>query len=169
MTELLIGCGNSRDKRIGLGSSEKFNHLITLDISPECNPDVVHDLNVTPYPFDDNAFDEIHAYEVLEHCGTQGDWRFFFRQFDEFHRILKSGGVMFATVPSPSSKWAFGDPGHTRIFDVRMLTFLCRSEYERQVGITSMTDYRPYFKSNWEVIEAAVNMEESYFVIKAIK
>ena len=29
-------------------------------------------------PFGDDAFDEIHAYEVLEHTGRQGDWRFFF-------------------------------------------------------------------------------------------
>ena len=29
--------------------------------------DVVHDLNSRPDPFDDNAFDEIHARHVLEH------------------------------------------------------------------------------------------------------
>ncbi len=29
--------------------------------------DVVHDLEITPYPFPDNKFDEAHIYHVLEH------------------------------------------------------------------------------------------------------
>ena len=29
--------------------------------------DVVHDLNVFPYPFSVNSFDEVRIYHVLEH------------------------------------------------------------------------------------------------------
>ena len=88
--ELLIGAGNNRDKKITFKDipSEWSGELVTLDIDPECNPDIIHDLNDLPMPFDDDMFDEIHAYEVLEHTGRQGDWLFFFNQFSEFWRIL---------------------------------------------------------------------------------
>jgi len=98
--QLLIGCGNNCDKKITFSEiSKEWKELVTLDIDEDTNPDVVHDLNAMPYPFEDNTFDEIHAYEVLEHCGKQGDWRFFFDQFSELWRILKTGGYYCATVP----------------------------------------------------------------------
>jgi SAM-dependent methyltransferase len=167
--ELLIGSGHSREKRIGLEGETGWNHLVTLDMNHECNPDVVHDLAVMPLPFEDSIFDEIHAYEVLEHVGTNGDWRFFFAQFDDFWRLLKPGGFFFATVPSPKGIWAWGDPGHTRVFSVCSLVFLERAQYAKQCGITSMTDYRPYFKSDWKVISSEDNGEEARFVLRAIK
>jgi hypothetical protein len=67
MTELLIGCGNDRKKKVRFSEvPDEWTNLTTLDIDPEAKPDVVHDLNVLPYPFEDNQFTEIHAYEVLE-------------------------------------------------------------------------------------------------------
>ena len=92
--ELLLGCGNSREKQVKwTGSDGPFENVTTLDIDQGCEPDVVHDLNVMPLPFDDDSFDEIHAYECLEHTGKQGDWKFFFDQFSELHRLLKPGGL----------------------------------------------------------------------------
>ena len=87
--QLLIGCGHSREKRmIYEGHTPGWDELVALDINPECDPDIEWDLNEIPYPFDDNEFDEIHAYEVLEHLGAQGDFRFFFAQFEEMWRII---------------------------------------------------------------------------------
>ncbi len=166
--ELLIGCGASREKRIGVAGEAGWKHLVTLDIDPEKGPDVVHDLNVLPLPLDENRFDEIHAYEVLEHVGKQGDWRFFFAQFDDFWRVLKPNGLFFATVPAADSVWAWGDPGHTRIVSRAALTFLCRKFYN-QVGITSMTDYRPYFVGDWDLLSSETANGEHRFVLKAIK
>ena len=110
MSELLLGAGNSTEKKMYLLEKE-WTDLTTLDLQ---DADICHDLDVLPYPIEDASFDEIHAYEVLEHTGTQGDFRFFFAQFNEFHRILKDKGVMYISVPNYSSIWAFGDPGHRR-------------------------------------------------------
>src|ERR1700726_3329700 len=77
MAELLIGCGRSRAKVLSLNGVE-WKELVTLDSDPSCKPDVVHDLEVMPYPFEDERFDECNAYDVLEHMGRQGDWQFFF-------------------------------------------------------------------------------------------
>jgi len=167
---LLLGCGNRRDRRIGLpGDEPEWGLLITLDIDPATGCDVQHDLNVLPYPFWSNQFDEIAAYEVLEHCGTQGDWRFFFGQFDELHRILKPGGMLFATVPSLASPWAWGDPGHTRVIPPAMLGFLDRSEYEKQVGHTPMTDYRAVYRGDFEIVASEDDGNGHRFALRARK
>ena len=57
-------------------------------------------MNKLPLPFDNDTFDEIHAYEVLEHVGKQGDYIFFFAQFSDLYRILKPNGLLVAMSPS---------------------------------------------------------------------
>lgn len=170
MSELLIGCGNDRRKKVTFDAIPKeWCRLITLDNNPSCDPHVLHDLNNIPYPFGDDVFDEIHAYEVLEHCGTQGDWRFFFNQFSEFHRILKPGGYFIGTCPMWDSPWAWGDPGHTRIISLENLTFLSQEEYEKQVGVNAMTDYREFYEADFELVTYE-NAEHNFgFVLKAKK
>jgi SAM-dependent methyltransferase len=150
LTELLIGCGNSREKQLRLEGGVGWSELVTLDVDPACKPDVVHDLDVLPYPFADDTFDEIHAYEVLEHTGRQGDWRFFFAQWAEFHRILKPAGYVMGSVPHPTSVWAWGDPSHTRVIPIESLAFLSQRFYS-QVGHTASSDFRAVWKGNFEV------------------
>jgi SAM-dependent methyltransferase len=150
--ELLIGCGNNRKKQLAQkGDSNEWRDVVTLDIDPNCKPDVQWDLAHLPYPFEDETFTEIHAYEVLEHVGQQGDWKFFFKQFEEFHRILKPGGMIFATVPMWDTEWAWGDPGHTRVITPGTISFLSQSQYEQDVGKSTMTDYRHAYKGDFEI------------------
>jgi SAM-dependent methyltransferase len=168
-SELMIGAGNSRLKKIKFrGMPQEWRGLTTLDIDDGCKPDVVHDLNVLPLPFADDSFDEIHAYEVLEHCGRQGDWKFFFDQFAEFWRILKPGGLLCATCPAHDSVWAWGDPGHTRVISFGSLVFLNQAEYE-QVGKTAMTDYRPWYKADLRLVAQSTEKETFGFVLEAVK
>lgn len=165
--ELLLGAGSSRAKLLSLGD-RAWGHLVTLDINQDHNPDVVHDLEILPYPFDDDAFDEIHAYEVMEHIGRQGDWRFFFAQWAEIYRILKPGGVFFGTSPAFDSPWAWGDPGHTRIINQECLCFLSQPNYA-QVGKTAMTDYRFVWKGDFDVIYSRTEGHTYQYGLKAIK
>lgn len=170
MRELLLGCGNSKRKIVRYGDSPaEWQNVTTVDIDPGVNPDIVHDLNILPYPFEDNTFDEIHAYQVLEHLGKQGDWKFFFDQFAELWRILKPGGLLIATVPAWDSPWAWGDPGHTRVITRGSLLFLNQEVYEVEIGKTHMTDYRPWYKANLK--QVAENEDEHHygFILKAIK
>jgi len=168
--ELLIGAGNDRKKKVTVeGMPDEWAELVTLDIDEELDVDVHHDLNILPLPFDDNTFDEVHAYEVLEHCGKQGDWRFFLDQFSEFHRILKPSGFFVATVPMWDSQWAWGDPGHTRIISDASLTYLSQAEYEKQIGKTNMTDYRGWYKADFDLFAMEEGDDTFGFVLKAIK
>lgn len=167
--ELLVGCGNNRDKRITVkGTPAEWQGLVTLDWDVECKADIRHDLNILPYPFGDNEFDEIHAYQCLEHVGRQGDAWFFFSQFYEFWRILKPGGVFCAMVPMWDSPWAFGDPSHTRVIPRQSLIFLNQAEYA-QIGKTSITDFRALWKGNFETLHVEEGEHEMGFILRAVK
>lgn len=167
--ELLLGCGSARKRLIHVDRREQWSHLVTLDYNADHRPDVVHDLEVLPYPFADDAFDELHAYEVLEHLGRQGDWRAFFAQFSEMWRILKPGGALAVTCPSWRSQWAWGDPSHTRVITVGTLSFLSQAEYTKQVGITTMSDFRFCYKADFQGEWAKETTDELRFVLRAVK
>jgi SAM-dependent methyltransferase len=95
-----LGCGRTR-----------IPGSIGVDVAPiEGCVDVVHDLNVTPYPFPDNHADEVHFYHVLEHLDDP------VAKLEEIHRILKPNGVLYMRVPHFSSSGAFTDITHKRPF-----------------------------------------------------
>ena len=53
-------------KILNLGSGVKNNNDgIRLDFNPDVNPDILHDLNKFPYPFENNSFDLITMDNVL--------------------------------------------------------------------------------------------------------
>ena len=114
---LLLGCGSSRDRRIKIQGKKDWEgqELVTLDSNPSHSPDIVWDLDQYPWKWtkglkEGSQFDEIHAYEVLEHLGEQGYAESFFGCFFEIWRLLKPGGYLAATVPHWQSMWATGSP-----------------------------------------------------------
>lgn len=167
--ELLIGCGSRTNKDIYLNNQDKFLNVTRLDINADHDPDVVWDLRQHPLPFEDNTFDEIHAYEVLEHLAQQGDYLFFFAEFSEYWRILKPNGFFFASVPDRKSPWAWGDPSHRRLIQPQTLVFLDQTEYEKQVGNTQMSDFRYLYKANFKRVFIQSNEITLKFVLQAIK
>jgi SAM-dependent methyltransferase len=169
--ELLIGCGNSRERRLAWETEDKkfqqWTELVTLDKQEPA--DYIYDLECFPYPFPDDYFDEIHAYEVLEHTGVQGNVKFFFKQFHELWRMLKPDGYLAATVPAWNSVWAWGDPSHRRIINGGSLTFLDRDKY-KQLGRTPMSDFRKLWKGDFIALMAEEREPEQFiFVLQAIK
>jgi SAM-dependent methyltransferase len=163
--ELLIGCGNRRARKVG----GEWTELVTLDHDPNCGADVVHDLESLPWPFDDGTFDEVHAYQVLEHLGRQGDYKSFFALFAEIWRVLKPEGVLYAEVPSIHSRWAWGDPSHTRVYQKEHLIFLDQWNYQNEVGKTSMTDFRWIWRGDFECLAAQDDGADFRFALLAHK
>ena len=185
---LLLGCGNVHDKRItftpeadqqehlGKGSPwEKFEDYARLHLS-DYDTELMEkfdqegklftwaDLEVFPYPWEDESMDEIHAYEVLEHQSRQGDGDFFFGQFNEFWRILKPGGYFCLSVPMWDSEVAWGVPDHKRVLPPGIFGFLTK-EYYDNIGKPGYGDYRSYLKGRYWIAIAKHETEEQLHVV----
>lgn len=103
---------------IACGDNKKGEDFIGVDKIKNPSVDIVHDLNVYPWPFEDNSVDEIvcsHYIEHIPHDINNGDDRDGFIQFmDEVYRILKPGGTVKIVAPYVTNVRAFGDPTHRR-------------------------------------------------------
>ena len=71
---------------------------------------MVHDLNVVPWPFPSDAFEEVFAYDVLEHVHDV------VRALEEIHRVCRPSARVHITVPHFSSANAFTDVTHRHWF-----------------------------------------------------
>lgn len=162
---LLIGCGTNHTKQVQYdGKAEWTGPLVKVDMNPNCGADVVLDMDTLfkwhpdsadmgagRLPFQDDTFDEIGCYNAMEHWGRQGDWRQWFTECSEYHRILKPGGTMSILVPIGPD--ALADPGHTRFFDQNYFGFLSQAFYTKNEVLKScFTDYRWYWKKDFEVL-----------------
>lgn len=170
MPEILLGAGSNHRKKLGNDGREAWDGLITVDFNDDHKPDVVHDLSVLPLPFPDDFADEIHAYDVMEHIGQQGDWRFFFDQWSDIWRVLKPGGHFFGISPHWFSPWAWGDPGHTRVLGPEIMIFLSQPNYAANVGNTPMTDYRFCYKADFDLVHSVIRKDRQYeYALQAVK
>lgn len=191
--ELLIGCGYPPHvkKLPSVDGNPHWRNLITLDHNPRCHPHLLCDLNFSSrwhtrlncvdepvgpiferdYTLRCDIFDEIHAYEVLEHLGQQGDESSFFRHFSEIWRILKPHGHLYATVPSRFSGWLWGDPSHRRAIVSESLVFLNQKEYIAQCDLrpTGMSDFRDLYRADFEPVLIEDNRTVLQFILQAIK
>lgn len=101
-----LGCGNR--KRPG---------AIGIDHNPGTDADVIHSLDVYPYPFEASSFDEIYADNVIEHLND------IVRTMEELHRISKPGGLVKVIVPYFRARWAFIDPTHRHYFTAHSFSY----------------------------------------------
>jgi len=97
--------------KINLGAgSDIRDGYINHDITMLKGIDVVHDLNIFPWPWEDDSVDEIVARDIVEHLDD------FMRVMEELYRVLKPGGVMRIKVPYWNSVSRHADPTHKRGF-----------------------------------------------------
>ena len=154
-------------------NAKEVDEWVTLDLMENTNPDVLYDLTDLhaggELPFGDEEFDEIHAYQVLEHVGRQGDWRGFFKEFKEYWRILKPGGFMYISVPTLDTLWG-SDVGHTRHIGPGTLGPLTKHFYERNEK-TCATDYSGFVDPCWWSLQSipGINDQQVFFVLRKDK
>jgi len=112
----------TRVLEMGCGQVKHWPHSVAIDINPRSIADVIHDLNVTPYPFEENSFDIVIAEHVIEHLDDV------IKTLEEIHRILKPGGRFYMEVPHYSSNNHFTDPTHKHAFSSRSLDYFVPAE-----------------------------------------
>ena len=114
--------GPGRVLDVGCGSA-KFPGAVGLDISPNAQADIVHDLDVFPYPFDDDSFDQVLMQDVLEHVADP------ITVIEELHRICRPGGRIHLRTPHFSSVLAYSDPTHLHYFSAEAIRTLATPRF----------------------------------------
>jgi SAM-dependent methyltransferase len=109
--------------KINLGSGGRpLEGYINVDVNPAApGIDVVHDLNMYPWPFESDTADEIFADQCLEHLDDHN------RAMKEIHRILKPGGRAVIKVPHFTWQLAYTDPTHKHFFGYHTFSYYARN------------------------------------------
>jgi len=95
---------------LGCGLKGKIKNSIGLDKRVAPHVDVVHDLNVFPYPLPDNEFDWIEMSNIIEHIDNP------LLVMNEVYRIFKDGATARIITPHYSSHLSYGDMEHKNRF-----------------------------------------------------
>lgn len=90
---------------VGCGLN-KYPNAIGLDYNPGTAADVIHDLDVFPYPFRNDEFDGIICHHVIEHIPDVMAF------VSELHRITKPGGLIKIVTPHYTNPGWPADPTH---------------------------------------------------------
>jgi SAM-dependent methyltransferase len=117
-TILDIGCG-----------SAKTPGAVGLDISSDTDADIVHDLDVFPYPIEDASFDQILLQDVIEHVREP------IGLFEELHRIARPGARIQLRTPHFSSVLAYGDPTHRHYFSTLAIRSLAEPRFTHYTDV----------------------------------
>ncbi|MBP6860214.1 MAG: hypothetical protein KBC38_01465 [Candidatus Pacebacteria bacterium] len=95
--KLDIACG--QNKRPG---------FVGIDIAPGEGVDIVHDLEVYPWPIKDHSVSEMHVSHYVEHVKDLMNF------MNECHRIGENGAKLTIIGPYYTSIRAWQDPTHVR-------------------------------------------------------
>ena len=172
--QLNFGCGF--DKKEG---------FVNVDLRAECDPDMIVDLEDTPWPWDSNSVEYIEARHVLEHLGQQTE--VFLNIIKELYRVLVPNGVVKITVPHPRSDNYLNDPTHVRPITAGIFNLFSK-EFNRKsienkwsstpLGLYCDVDFE-LVSSNfvlsgdwgkrWEVALAAQDMQAQEAIARAIQ
>lgn len=85
---------------------------VNVDSDPGCEPDVLHDLEVFPFPFEDSVAEEIGMVHMLEHIAP--DPKNYLKFWQEIYRICKNDAKIIIEVPYWKHENFFHDPTHVR-------------------------------------------------------
>lgn len=123
MPILIPGCGKHHPRK---------PNEVTCDIRHFPNVDVVHDLNVVPWPWPDNTFDGIYAAHVVEHLQSLLNF------MNEAWRVLQPGGSLYISTPLAGGDLdlEFADPTHVRCYRIHTFVNYFSPEGVNRFGYT---------------------------------
>ncbi len=117
----------------------KLDGFIGVDKLKTESVDIIHDMNLFPYPFRDNSVDEVFLSHILEHLPNT------IRVLEEIYRICKNGAIIRIIVPYYNSPGAFHDPTHIKYFTEHSL------DYFTEKGETCYSEYNYYSKARFQM------------------
>lgn len=130
---------------IGSGRS-KTPGVVTIDINASVNPDILHDLNIFPWPVPDSSFDAVVMFSVIEHLSQP------LRVLEECHRILRPHGRIYMLTPHFSDSASYLDPTHKWHFSGRSFDYLIE-------GTSIHRDYGFYSPVRFKLVRRLVSLK----------
>ena len=148
--KLNLGCGFN-----------KPDGFVHVDMFEECQPDIVHNLETFPYPFEDNSVEEILFNHSLEHIGQQPS--VFLRVVQEVYRICKEEALIKINVPHPRHDNFLSDPTHVRAITPMTLQLfdLDLNKHWQKIGAANSL-LAIYLGVNFKLLSVNVNIEQFY-------
>ncbi len=149
------------DIKLNLGCGErKFNGYINVDKFGD--PDIKHDLESFPWPWENDSISEIQMIHVLEHLGKDID--IYFGIFKEIYRICKHGAQIYIVVPHFRHQYFYDDPTHVRVVTPQgLLLFSKRLNKEWAEKGKTNSPLGMYLDINFELIKTRIKPSEDWF------
>ena len=99
--------------KLNLGCGKDYiDGWVNVDFYDDSTCDIKHDLEVFPWPWEDDSVSEIKIIHTLEHLGA--DWKVYIKILQEMYRVCEDDAEIMVAVPSPWH-WNFtSDPTHVR-------------------------------------------------------
>jgi len=87
-----------------------------------------HDLDEYPWPFPDDQFRIVYAFQVLEHLEDR------VKVMQEIYRICKHGAFFIASVPDGCCPGYAQDPTHKSPWNLGTFMYFCPSQFSEEEG-----------------------------------
>ncbi len=148
--------------RLNLGCGfNKRDGFVNVDIGDHCAPDMVHDLELVPWPWDDSSVDEIYMSHVLEHLGP--DTASYFAILREMYRICRHDARITIVVPHPRHDDFLHDATHVRAITVEGLSMFSHKNCEEWVAAGNANTPLAFIAEvDFEIVDSEIALEEPY-------
>jgi predicted SAM-dependent methyltransferase len=148
--KLNLGCGQN-----------KLAGFVNIDKFAQCQPDLVMDLEITPWSFESSSVDTVMMNHSLEHMGQQTS--VFLAIVQELYRVCKPGAHIQVNVPHPRHRDFLNDPTHVRAITPEMWALFSKSNcvHWAEVG-ASNSPLALYLDVDFEVVEFMIVIEQKY-------
>jgi len=146
---------------LGCGSNFISKDILRVDVNPSAHPDILHDLNSFPYPFNDNEFEVIYCYDILEHLDD------IVKVMLEIHRIAKPCAAVHITVPHFSCANAYVDVTHKHFFSLFSFDYFTgegKRDFYTQVIFRKKKVQLLFYPNSWnKIISQLANRHQVFY------
>jgi hypothetical protein len=143
---------------LGCGQNHKPGYV---NVDRYGQPDIRHDLETFPWPWEENAAGEIVLNHVLEHLGESR--AVYLNIVQELYRICQPGAAVHIAVPHPRSDDFINDPTHVRAVTPAGLELFSKSKNKEWIdkGLAN-SPLGLYLDVDFEIVNVNYRLEPGW-------